>query len=365
MSKDPAAIFAGFINKHPAEILDMMSSNVEALTGQTVEIDDFAPDSDDMAQKFGGKKIYVFPISDHASNPLPGLLALDFTGAVHSGAAFSLMGPGQIKEVLQSKEVPEILHDSIGEVANILIGAALDFVRERVDGSPEFRRGDTFELVRCGPWPDLLNRVADNVTWRTVGGRLLIEGEEKGAILFASGEPMLEQPAAAPEGETADGAKAAASSEPQGAEPDSPDAGEGAADDAAAAQAEPTPGGPAGSLSGLRVDLACHPADTGGMTLREQLTTLGASVGQAGERPGAADAVIVISRSPRDLQARVASLGGPEVRPGCIIACSDRPTQELVLAARTSRVSGFLVLPTSADRLYELLSKVTPAPASV
>jgi hypothetical protein len=362
--QDPAALFAGFLRDRSAEILDMMGSNVEALTGQSVEIRAFEGGDDEIGKRFAGRRIYLFPIEDHASNGIPALLALDFGGAVHAGAAFSLMGAGQIKEVLTSKEVPEILHDSIGEVANILCGAALDFVREHADENPEFRRGDTFELVRAGPWPDILDRVAKNIDWQLAGGRLVLDGEEKGAILFAAGEPRAEQPdedGSAKTGAAADGPQASAEeASPAPAEAD----GDGEEEDSQQAResAAGAAGGPHDSeFRGLRVTLACHPADTNALRLREQLCSLGAEVSWSGAGSDAVDVAVVISRSPTDMEARVRTLRDGESPPRLVVGSSDRPTRDLVVAARKSGVGGFLVLPTSSAELRELLGRVPAA----
>lgn len=385
----------------------MMGSNVEALTGQSVEIRPLDPSSGDLGKRFGSRQLYLFPIADHASNPLNALLALDFSGAVHTGASFSLMGAEQVKEVLSSKQVPEILHDSIGEVANILCGAALDYVRENSDENPEFRRGDEFELIRAKPWPDLLERVGTGVEWQVIGGELLIDGEEKGALLLAAGEQAeasedtsgetTQEPArAAGSGVAtvstgqadADGVAAseADSAGPEGSSQDSASAAEGGsvsaggvetgADDAGtapraagegtdAAPAAPTASSSAPSAEELRdlhVALACQPADPNALRLRDQLEDLVAQTSWLSGSDGGAEVVIVISRSATDLEARVRSIASGESPPPLIVGCSDRPTRELVMAARRAGVGAFLVLPTGSSQLKEVLARV-PQPA--
>jgi hypothetical protein len=405
VSSDPGALFTKFLRKHPAEILGMMGSNVEALTGQTVEVRQLDISSDELSKRFSGRQIYLFPIADHASNPLNALLALDFSGAVHTGASFSLMGAEQVKEVLKSKDVPEILHDSIGEVANILCGAVLDYVRENSEENPEFRRGDTFELIRPGPWPDLLSRIGSGVDWQVIGGELLLEGEEKGALLLAAGEPKSEQDAGDQPAEASEPGEAAASggpgtvttppatgaeeAGPEGAAADSPAEsarqGSAPADTPAAGGPEPesrdtpsseaaSPGPPPASsspqrelspsaLQSLRVVLACRPADPMALDLKEQLARLGVSHVQVASGRVSADVAIVISRSATDLEARIRAIAESDAPPALVVAASDLPKPELVKAASKAGVGGFLVLPASSAQLKGLLARV-PEPAA-
>ncbi len=359
MADCPAAHLATLMRDESESLLKVLAENVEALVGQSVEFTRAELDSKELAQAFGSAQVYIFPVEDHQSQPLPSLLAIDLPGAVHLGAAFSLMGPEQIREVLDSGEVPEILHDSIGEVANILCGAAVNLLREKLPEAPEYRRGAEFELAETKPWPGLFGRSNGNIPWDIVAGQLKIGGEDKGwmllgasdqisgaisakQILEASGTPAVDAAGSA----DADSAAAAPASA-------SESAAEGATESAApAASALPT------LPEGMKVHLSAHPADPGAFQLRKLLDDAGLVVQPAHGHTAGIEALFVISRSPTDLRVRLASHTGGSRRPPLLVAASDRPTKQLVIVARAAGVDNFLVLPTSVEQLAALFESV-------
>ncbi|HHN73643.1 MAG TPA: hypothetical protein ENK10_00280 [Acidobacteria bacterium] len=398
MAECPAAVLAKLMREESETLLKVLAENVEALVGHSVEIQPLDPEGEELASIFGEAEVYVFPVEDHQSGPLPSMLLLDLTGAVHAGAAFSLMGAEQVKEILETREIPEILHDSIGEVANILCGAAVNVLREKMPKAPEFRRGADFETTTTPPWPGILARVDDSHPWDLIAGRIMIAGEPKGALLLASSdrvqgivspEQILAATGGQPARPEAEQGKAPATDEtgaagaPAEAAPSAePEPAAGALDAAPVAE-EPKPAaaappataagddaqGAAGGATlsvpeGVRVLLAAHPADMGAFGLRTLLEESGITVHRARARCCEGEILFVVSRSPTDLLVRLKSLAAPPLRPSLVVACSDRPTRDLVVAARNGHADSFLVLPTTREKLAALLAQI-PQPAEV
>ncbi len=427
MKQSPAAIFAKIIRRDPDAVARVLAENVQALVGGKVDMQLVPRNGPEFGQLFGGRDLYVFPIEDHHGTPFPSLLAFDLEAAVYSGGAFSLMGPEQIKEVLSSGEIPEILHDSVGEVANIICGAAVHMIRNRVAEAPQFRRGAAFAKKSVGPWPALLAEFGPRVPWEIVACRLAVEGEARGAIFFAASDGLkgrvtkeeiiaVAGPGPEPEPVAADDdeddiplvaddeddadADAAMESAPPAPVPpiarkkqedkaaktaggdahadgnsssDGDNDGDSGGDDddddgdedfdappkKAFAPAGEAPTNEA--LDGLRVLVTGHPADPAAAALRSTLEGTGVRVLPAFTAPaqdGAPpDALFVVSRSPVDLRIRLERVPRGR-RPPLVVACSDRPTRDLVMAARTAGADDFLVLPTTVERLRGLLGRV-------
>ncbi len=402
MAECPAAVLAKLMREESETLLKVLAENVEALVGHSVEIQPLDPEGEELASVFGEAEVYVFPVEDHQSGPLPSLLLLDLTGAVHAGAAFSLMGAEQVKEVLETREIPEILHDSIGEVANILCGAAVNVLREKMPKAPEFRRGADFETITTPPWPGVLARVDDSHPWDLIAGRIMIADEPRGALLLASsdrvqgivkpeqilaaaggqpGGPEAEKgetPATDETGAAGAPADVVSSTEPEPAagalatesateEPEPAAVTTAAAPPTTAASDETEEAAGAATLSvpeGVRVLLAAHPADMGAFGLRTLLEESGITVHRARARCCEGEILFVVSRSPTDLLVRLKSLAAPPLRPSLVVACSDRPTRDLVVAARNGHADSFLVLPTTREKLAALLAQI-PQPAEV
>jgi len=431
VADDATRLFTKLIREEPDVILQILAENVGSLVGAEVEITPIHEDQAQLEETLGDTDLYFFPITDHQENRTTALLIMDLPAAVHAGAAFALMGPEQVQEVLETGEVPDILHDSIGEVANVICGAAANVIREKSGQAPEFRRAADFKKVHAGPWPSILGDIDDNVPWEFVAGRLSLKGEDRGVILFAGSDeekgvitPEMIQEARAKAasgtdaGATADEGEAAAAATATGATADEGEAATGgsgagnATDDgqavgpgrtaAGAADAgkeavgaagggapatsgnvAATPGKAAGGTSaegdaatgtgetGLdpsssRISLSAQPADPAALALRNALLEIGVNVPPL-YRPGGAvprksDAVIVVTRSPTDLRLRAERIRAIGQTEGAIVVASDHPTRELVLAAREVDAAAFLVLPTTPDRLRELLARL-PKPA--
>lgn len=385
MSTSPAAIFAKIIRKDPEAVARVLAENVEALVGGKVSMELVPRNSDQFATLFGDRELYVFPIEDHSGTPFPSLLAFDVPAAIHSGGAFSLMGPEQIKEILRGAEVPEILHDSIGEVANIICGAAVHMIRTRVAEAPQFRRGAGFGRKHVGTWPSLLAEFGPRVPWEIVACKLSMNGEDRGAIFFSASdgeqgkvtrEEIIAVAGPGPEPEP----------EPPAEDDDIPlipddEPVEAPAPPAPAPRpaapppvAEPSWGEPDGlddddqpahdQRERVRAMVTSLPADPAAAGLRSTLEAVGALVMPAfaasSEQVAPPDAMFIVSRSRVDLGIRLERFP-PGRRPGLVIACSDRPTPELVRAARGAGADDFLVLPASVERLRALLQKVPAA----
>lgn len=368
------------------KLLSVLAENVEALVGQSVEVRQVSADSEEMAKVFGGQKLYCFPVEDHQSAPLPSMLVMDIPAAVHTGAAFSLMGQEQVKEVLDSGEIPEILHDSIGEVANILCGAAVNVLRETMPEAPEYRRGSEFKVMEAPPWPGLLAEVDDSHPWDLVGGIVLIDGEERGGLLLASSDrsegmissaEIIAAAGGSSETDDLDTSDSAGEASAQGTKPA---AGDGESPAAANSQrfttreaeddvgnerigeeqtAESTGTSATAQIPpGMKIHITCHPADPGARALKTLLEEAGAKVLMATPACANVEVLFVISRSPTDMKIRLKSLANPARRPALVIACSDRPTRDIVVAARAGLVDHFVVLPTNAEMLAELVTAV-------
>jgi len=449
VADDATRLFTRLLREEPDVILQILAENVGSLVGAEVEIDPIHEDEAQLRETLGNKDLYFFPITDHQENRTTALLIMDLPAAVHAGAAFALMGPEQVEEVLETGEVPDILHDSIGEVANVICGAAANVIREKSGQAPEFRRAADFKKVHAGPWPSILGDINGDVPWEFVAGRLTLKGEDRGVILFAgsdeekgvitpemirearaggggsdegAGQAADEGEAVATsgaggggtdEGEAVTGGSAAASAgdggeavgpgktaggggDDGGAAAGAAGAGSGggATGEAAAGAAGAGSGGEAsgeaataGKATGgagaagaaatasgavgldpssSRISLSAQPADPAARDLRNALLEIGVNVPPL-YRPGGAvprksDAVIVVTRSPTDLKLRTERIRAIGQTEGAIVVASDHPTRELVLAAREVGAAGFLVLPTTPDKLRELLARL-PRPA--
>jgi hypothetical protein len=386
LKQSPAAIFAKIIRKDPDAVARVLAENVEALVGGKVAMELVPRDAASFSPLFGERELYVFPIEDHHGTPFPALLAFDVPAAVYSGGAFSLMGAEQIKEVLESGEIPEILHDSIGEVANIICGAAVNMIRNRVAEAPQFRRGAGFRKATIGPWPALLAEFGPRVPWEIVACKLSMNGEDRGAIFFAASDGQTgkvtkeEIIAVAGPGPEPEPEPAAEDDDDVSLIPEGPQAEEAVAEQPAPAPraAAPAPApAPApverpaprvpvepvsdAQLGSIRALVTGHPADPAAAALRSTLEAVGARVLPAFTIPtdqtAPPDAVFVVSRSPVDLSIRLERIP-PARRPGLVIACSDRPTRDLVVVARNAGADDFLVLPALPDRLRSLFSRL-------
>ncbi len=349
-SSEPA-LFARLIREQRDDILDMLAENVASLIGKDVDIKPLEADSPEIARIFGRKELFVFPLENHEGEPYPSLLALDLTAAVYSGAAFSMMGDEQIREVMKTKEVPEILFDSIGEVANIICGAAANAIRDMSNEPSEFRRGADFRMVKAKAWPGLLGETDATIPWEIAAGTFGIGDGKIGAILFASSDSQTGT--ISPEAIQEVCASSTSSSDPDQRTETSDHA-------VPSATPEASDSGPS-----LCVHVLGVPTDARLMGLRQLLVLQGAKLSPLlGSIPSqeTPDVVFVVSRSASDLALRLEALRDSGRTPALCVACSDRPTRDLVLAARKGGADEFLVLPAPQERIAALLEKIL-APA--
>lgn len=341
---------ATVLTQDPERIFSDLAENVAALVGVGVSIETLPSDAATLGPLFGNKNVYLFPIEETAQQPLPALMALDIPGAASMGGALIMMPADAIKQALSTQKIPDMLHDSIGEVANIIVGAVQQILAKDRGGTVEFRRGMNFRQFKPGKWPALLHEVDKTLPWSLAAGRVLFDGEEKGVLLVGSATPDGASVAAAPSaGEATAGIGAA----------------EHGSSDATRPSTAPLPIADLGAVpSGLKVQVAGFPADTGAVALRQLLERFPVQLLPlyAGLTTVQPDLLLVVSRSHTDIKLRLGALAQSGRRPAMVIACSDRPTREIVLAARVGGADDFLVLPADVARVKQLLVKV-PVPA--
>ncbi len=336
---------AGILSTDPERVLNDLAENLAALVGVAVSIEPLRSDAATLGPIFGNKHVYLFPIEDQASTALSACVAMDIPGAACTGGALIMMPADAIKQVLQTQTVPDMLHDSVGEVANIIVGAMQQVIGKQMDTPPDFRRATNFRQEKSGTWPALLQEVDKTANWVVVAGKILFEQEHKGTILIASSSEAVAASAAtavtgSAASRTAIGDAAIAS--PIAVAPPSISLGELAA-----------------IVAGLKVQVAGFPADSAAVSLRNTLERLGMHVFplHAGLTANQPDVMFVVSRSHTDLKLRLGAIAGSGRRPALLIACSDRATREIVLAASQGVADDFLVLPADLERLKVILSK--------
>ncbi len=339
-----------------------MRESLEALVGRPVQLERLRADHPDLPQLFGQRELFLFPFADADGRVLPTFLALDRPAAVTTGAAFGLMSAGGVREATDSGDLPGPLLDAIREVAGILAGAARRIVRARgADGARHFACGHELRRITAGAWPALVGEIDHGARWDLLGFRLQIDGEPAGAILLGSSESW-EGPAGMELDEDADTAEVFVEELVPG----------GGACAHAVAAPRPFPGDSAATVPppaiprGIRVQVSGDPQDRATAALRTALAEAGChvlpaySAGGAGPQPSV---LFVFSRSPIDLRMRLAAALAKR-RSGMIVACSDRPTADLVRAAHAGSADSFLVLPADGlrlRRLFERFAELAPA----
>lgn len=349
---------SGILTSDPERIFNDLAENVAALVGVAVSIQPLASDAGTLGPIFGNKSVYLFPIEDQSGSAISALVAMDIPGAACTGGALIMMPADAIKQVLQTQKVPEMLHDSVGEVANIIVGAMQQVIGKDLGGTADLRRGASFRQIKPGKWPALLHEIDKSGEWAAAAGKILFEQDEKGTILLAC------------VGAAASDAGTASSTKVTGGHAAVPDAAPAAGTTTASPEAQHAAHGPlgAGDLSavaaGLKVQVAGFPADSAAVALRSTLEhfgvrTLAMHAGLSTHQP---DVMFVVSRSHIDLKLRLGAISASGRRPTLLIACSDRPTREIVMAARQESADDFLVLPADLERLRAILSR---APAAV
>lgn len=360
MDRTPSSILARVLRGEAGALAGLMRESLEALVGRPVQLEVLPADRPVLCRLFGGRDLFVFPFVDGNGGPLPMFLAFDRPAAVATGSAFGLMSAERADAVLASGEGSEVLRDALCEVAGMLAGAARRMVRSRApSGSESFRCGHEVRRISPGAWPALIGEIDHRVPWVVLGFRLTIEGTDAGALLFGSSD-RWEGPIDPGAGEDADTAEVPAEDltigggeRPEWADAPAPFQ----VQDACTLR---LPGIP----RGVRVQVIGDPRDRAVAALRATLAEAGCellpaySAGGAGRPPGA---VFVVSRAPIDLRTRLES-AIVHRRAGLVVACSDRPTIEMVREARAGAADAFLVLPADRTRLRRLLQRFAEVP---
>lgn len=355
MHKAAASILARTLRGDASAILDPLREALEALIGRAVRIDPIVSGRGDLARLFGGRELYIFPFVGHAG-PAPAIfLAMDLPAAISVGAAYGLLRPAEAHRALASGIVSPALSEAIGEVASIIAGTLASVVRSHARSGEEIVLGGLgFRRRRVGPWPEIVAEVDGSVPWEARGFQLLLEGTGTGALLVAASDGRKGPVRLLPAPEELDTSEIPPEDDP-------PTAGglsrkiRGAHGDEGAATVivESIPPGTA-------VHLVGSPGDRSVAGLRAALEAEGCEVlgGRspvlASARP--ASALFVVSRSPTDLRSRLLSMTSIR-RPSLVVACSDRPTVDLVRTARDAGADSFIVLPADRARLRELFRR--------
>ncbi len=337
---------AGVLSTGAGRILDDLAGNLTALVGVTVSIEPLVSDTASLGPIFGDTEIYLFPIEDQNKTALNSFVAMDIPGAACTGGALIMMPADAIAQVLETRQVPDMLHDSVGEVANIIVSAIQQVITAELGEQPDFHLGANFRRMTPGKWPALPHEIDKATNWVISAGKLLFEKEAKGTILIGcAGEAGTIAPAGS-------GSASVIGSAAMG------DAGDSVSIGSAARASDDSDLGAIDS--GLKVQVAGYAADSSAVTLRSTLERLDVKVFplHAGLTSSQPDVVFVVSRSHTDLKVRLGAIGASGRRPTLLIACSDRPTREVVLAASQGLADQFLVLPADIERLKSLLSKV-------
>ena len=366
MPKTPAGALARTLRESPLDALSAIGESLETLVGRKVETAPLERDGADMARLFGDTELYLFSIENESGRLQKALIALTLDGAIRSGGTYSMMSGTQIENAIESGEVPQILHESVGDVASVLCDAVSARVRERDLEALPFRRGSEYRKTRVSAWPGVLAEFDASQEWELAAAGLSVDGEDWGAALFAA---------------LASGSSVSANSE--GFEelsrllmpnPDEDEetyhTGIAIVGQESFAPAEDRcttgPSMPVEETSpvGMNTVVAGPTSDPGSLALREMLQKLGCSVKatqtyKAGITP--LDMLFIVSSNAVDLNVRLDELAG-RGRPERIIACSERSTREMVLAARRGRADAFLVLPTEESKLRRLIAKLAPLP---
>lgn len=340
---------ARLLEGSPLDALGIVIDGYRALLGMPTEWEPLGQDGDAIAARFGEQPLYVFPIRDAGSDRHGAMLVMDLRAAIHAGGSFSMMATEQIRRVVESGAVPPIVHESAVEVAAMLVEALSRGLGSRDPDARPLTIG-TCERIDAPAWPGVLESLGLEDGRQSVAARLSIDGEDWGALAIAASQHPLAAQAAHPRVERT-------------AAPPSRQALAVEADAAlSTAPIEEEPALPPGVLV---LVVASHD-DVPARLLRQRLGRIGVGVSRHRRVHASArraDAVFLVCRTAGELRVKLAEVEGPE-RPPLVVACSDRATRELVMAARRGRADEFLVLPADLDRLRALIARAIESPAA-
>lgn len=367
MPKTPAGALAKTLRESPLDALSAIGESLETLVGRKVETAPLERDGAEMARLFGDTEVYLFSVENESGRLQKAVIAITLDGAIRSGGTYSMMSGTQIESAIETGEVPQILHESIGDVASVLCDAVSARVREHELEALPFRRGSEYRKTRVSAWPGLLSEFDASQGWEVAAAALRVDEEDWGAALFAAVAAGAQAP---PTSEGFEELSRLLMPNP-GEDEETYQTGIAIVGQESFAPPEDrcTTGGatPAeeSSPAGMTTVVAGPTSDPGPLALRELLQKLGCSVkATQSYKPGVTplDMLFIVSTNPVDLGVRLDELAG-RGRPERIIACSERSTREMVLAARRGRADAFLVLPTEEDKLRRLIAKLAPVPA--
>ncbi len=299
------------IRNDPDRLLAEIAETLGAVVGEACSL--AADDGRDAHAPFSATGCWVITWHAPGDDGPEGLVALDAPAVIRAGGALAMLPSDAISAALASGEVPEKMAASLPGIGNLLVGALA-----KLCGGTELAAGDA-EARDAGPWPAVVAGAGENAAH--LCARLAVGDEQNAGTLL-----VVSTPTPGSEG----------------------DAG------------EPLSAGRVQNLDGMTVRMVGRPGDPAQVALADVVEALGGRVLQMHQNSLLADppaAVFVVSRSPSDLRARMETIAADDERPALVVACSDRPTRDLVLTARQSGASDFLVLPTTRERLVAVLAK--------
>jgi len=357
VQKAAASILARTLRSDVGALVAPLEEALEALIGRAARIEPIAPGRGDLARLFGGRDLFIFPFVGSTEPAPPIFLAMDLPAAISAGAAYGFAHPDEARRALASGVVPPALCEAIGEVASIMAGTLAGILRGRAAAGMEIVvEGIGFRRRRVGPWPEIVAEVDGTLPWEARGFRLLLEGSDAGALLVAASDGRTGVVRLSPDLEELDTSEIPPE---EGALLGTGVPGEAHGEETAVTRWI------AAAPPGTQV-LVCGPPGDGAVAgLRVVLEEEGCEVlpGNAAAPTRTASALFIVSRSAADMRARLTSMTAIR-RPPLVIACSDRPTIDLVRAARDAAADSFLVLPADRTRVRELFRRLVEAAVS-
>ena len=316
MDQRPRNRLATVLFGRPEKLRSSLEDTLSALVGEKVACEPYTAGDSALADAFGDATFFVAPLGEGGFDDTAGLMALDRRAAIRCGGALAMLSAAELSSLSDETELPEKVAGSLNEVCALLVGALSKMSRPAgLEGHPELVSGGEVVSRAVGSWPEIVS----------------VLGEDPEPLVAAFGLAI---------GEKAAGVLLVATS------------GDAEAGTGGGTRPE--------TLDGAPVRFLGRPGDPAQVSLGELLEALGARVlpmHSSEPSPETPVAAFVVSRSPADLRVRMESLGADGGRPTLVIACSDRPTRDLVLTARQAGADDFLVLPTSRDRVLFLMAR--------
>lgn len=339
---------ARLIDEKPAVVLGALAESYRAVVGVDLKVRPLSNDEHALSTRFGEARVTVFPLLEsHARSP-QALLVFDRRAALFAGGSFTMMSHEQIRSLAeQNAPLPAVVDESLPEVASLLVDAVASAL------ATEMGESRTWQItggvhIDAEPWPALLDEFAPpGAPWRLASARLSFRDDECGTVLLAA----IDQ----------DGS---ASKLMSAADRTRADALASALEAVVFAPAAKDPNGQA-VPAGLLALIAAPHGDLAARQLRQRLTRMGVGVSRHRrweEGARTPDLLFVVCRSASEAHLKLQDVHQRPERPPMVVVCSDRPTRELVVAARRGHADGFLVLPPETVRLEEILARMGNPP---